>query len=158
MSPAIHVRQCADARALMHVRARGQFNGGGHVNHSIFWTNMAPPKDCSPPEGALLAAIEAEFGSLDAMKKQFAAQAVGVQGSGWAWLGYDQSKARLAITTTPNQDPCITKGLVPVLGLDVWEHAYYLDYKNVRPDYVGAFWEVTNWNNVAKRYADAGGD
>ncbi|KAJ3086122.1 Superoxide dismutase [Mn], mitochondrial [Quaeritorhiza haematococci] len=134
-----------------------KFNGGGHINHSIFWTNMAPPKlggGEPPKDGALLKAINTNWGSLDEFKKTFNAQAAGVQGSGWAWLGYNKTTKQLEIVTLPNQDPLTTH--VPLLGCDVWEHAYYLQYKNVRPDYLKAFWSVVNWKNVAERAASAG--
>jgi superoxide dismutase, Fe-Mn family len=134
-----------------------KFNGGGHVNHSIFWTNLAPISEGggTPPTGELLEAIKKEFGSLEQFIAQFSAKTAAVQGSGWGWLGYDADKKRLAIETCANQDPLSTKGLVPLLGVDVWEHAYYLQYKNVRPDYLKAIWQVINWSNVAERYASA---
>ncbi|KNC99586.1 uncharacterized protein SPPG_04974 [Spizellomyces punctatus DAOM BR117] len=130
-----------------------KFNGGGHINHSIFWTNLAPNGKGGGelPKGALLNAINSEFGSIDEFTKKFSAQAAGVQGSGWGWLGFNKATKRLEIATTPNQDPLTT--LVPLLGVDVWEHAYYLQYKNVRPDYLKAIWKVVNWKNVAERYA-----
>ena len=128
-------------------------NGGGHYNHSLFWTVMGPGKGGNP-SGDLAAAIDAAFGSLDAFKTQFAQAAATRFGSGWAWLivGAD---AKLAITSTPNQDNPLmdiaeVKG-TPILGLDVWEHAYYLHYQNRRPDYVTAFWNVVNWDEVARR-------
>ena len=96
-----------------------------------------------------IAMIERDFGSLDALKTKFAAQTVAVQGSGWGWLGYDKATQKLAVATTANQGPCSTVGLVPLLGVDVWEHAYYLQYKNVRPDYVNAIWDIVNWKDVA---------
>jgi superoxide dismutase, Fe-Mn family len=134
-----------------------KFNGGGHVNHSIFWTNLAPISEGggTPPTGELLEAIKKEFGSLEQFIAQFSAKTAAVQGSGWGWLGYDAGKKRLAIETCANQDPLSTKGLVPLLGVDVWEHAYYLQYKNVRPDYLKAIWQVINWSNVAERYKTA---
>ncbi|TPX34461.1 hypothetical protein SmJEL517_g02888 [Synchytrium microbalum] len=124
-----------------------KFNGGGHINHSIFWTVMAPPKQGGgePPKGALLNAINKDFGSLEAFTKSFNASTVAVQGSGWGWLGYNKAAKRLEIVTTANQDP-LTQ-LVPLLGVDVWEHAYYLQYKNVRPDYLDAIWHVINWKS-----------
>lgn len=134
-----------------------RFNGGGHVNHSIFWTNLAPTSDGggAPPTGDLLAGIEAQWGSLADFQSTFSAQTAAVQGSGWGWLGYNQGANRLEIATCANQDPCATTGLVPLLGIDVWEHAYYLDYKNVRPDYLKAIWEVINWENVNERFEAA---
>lgn len=128
-------------------------NGGGHYNHSLFWTVMGPGKG-GAPSGELAAAIDAAFGSLDNFKTQFAQAAATRFGSGWAWLivGAD---GKLAITSTPNQDNPLmdiaeVKG-TPILGLDVWEHAYYLHYQNRRPDYVAAFWNVVNWDEVARR-------
>ncbi len=128
-----------------------RFNGGGHVNHSIFWTNLTPGG--SELEGELADAINEEFGSLDSFISAFNAMTGPIQGSGWGWLGY--GNGRLQITTCANQDPLSTKGLVPLLGIDVWEHAYYIQYKNVRPDYLKAIWGIVNWKNVAERYAAA---
>ncbi|KAI9313952.1 Manganese/iron superoxide dismutase [Dichotomocladium elegans] len=129
-----------------------KFNGGGHINHSLFWKNLAPKNNGGggKPEGALLSAIEAEWGSFDDFKAKFNAAAASVQGSGWAWLGYNKESKRLAIATTPNQDPLLSHA--PLLGVDVWEHAYYLQYKNVRPDYLKAIWEVINWKEVNDRF------
>lgn len=129
-------------------------NGGGHYNHSLFWTLLSPT--ASTPTGALADAINATFTSLDEFKTKFAAAAAGRFGSGWAWLIKDAS-GKLAITSTPNQDNPLmdvaeVKG-TPLLGLDVWEHAYYLHYQNRRPDYIAAFWNVVNWSEVAKRFA-----
>lgn len=129
-------------------------NGGGHYNHSLFWTLLSPKG--GSPSGALLDAINAAFGSVDEMKTKFYAAAAGRFGSGWAWLIKDAS-GKLAITSTPNQDNPLmdvaeAKG-TPVLGLDVWEHAYYLNYQNRRPDYVAAWWNVVNWDEAAKRFA-----
>ena len=137
-------------------------NGGGHYNHSLFWTIMAPNAG-GAPTGALADAINAAFGSFDEFKTKFNAAATGRFGSGWAWLIKDAS-GKLAITSTANQDnplmdlPAGQAGVAevkgtPVLGLDVWEHAYYLNYQNRRPDYCAAFWNVVNWNEVAKRFA-----
>jgi Fe-Mn family superoxide dismutase len=129
-------------------------NGGGHYNHSLFWTILGPK--AGVPSGALADAINAAFGTFDEFKTKFAAAATGRFGSGWAWLIKDAS-GKLAITSTPNQDNPLmdvaeTKG-TPLLGLDVWEHAYYLNYQNRRPDYITAFWNVVNWDEVAKRFA-----
>jgi Fe-Mn family superoxide dismutase len=129
-------------------------NGGGHYNHSLFWTIMGPNAG-GAPSGALATAIDAAFGSFDEFKTKFAAAAAGRFGSGWAWLIKD-SGGKLQITSTPNQDNPLMdvaeiKG-TPLLGLDVWEHAYYLNYQNRRPDYVTAFWNVVNWNEVAARF------
>ena len=128
-------------------------NGGGHYNHSLFWMVMSAKG--GSPSGALADAINAAFGSLDEMKAQFNAAAAGRFGSGWAWLIKDAS-GKLVITSTPNQDNPLmdvaeVKG-TPILGLDVWEHAYYLNYQNRRPDYAAAFWNVVNWDEVAKRF------
>jgi superoxide dismutase, Fe-Mn family len=131
-------------------------NGGGHANHSFFWTIMGPGKG-GEPTGALAAAITKEFGSLAAMKEKFAAAAATRFGSGWAWLVVDGGS--LKIGSTANQDSPLMGasiaglGGTPILGLDVWEHAYYLHYQNRRPDYVTAFWNVVDWDAVAKRYA-----
>uniref|UniRef100_A0A7R9VNA0 Superoxide dismutase n=1 Tax=Chlamydomonas euryale TaxID=1486919 RepID=A0A7R9VNA0_9CHLO len=144
-----------DVAKMIQLQSPIKFNGGGHVNHSIFWTNLAPPKDCAPPSGELLKMIEAQWKSLDNFQAAMSAASAGVQGSGWGWLGYNKGAGRLEIQTMPNQDPLSMTGLVPLLGIDVWEHAYYLDYKNARPDYLKAIWKVVNWKNVAERLAAA---
>lgn len=132
-----------------------RFNGGGHLNHSIFWTNLSP-NGGGDPSGELLEAINRDFGSVGNLKTRLSASTVAVQGSGWGWLGFDKVNKRLCIATCPNQDPLeATTGLVPLMGIDVWEHAYYLQYKNVRPDYVNAIYNIVDWNNVAERYAKA---
>jgi Fe-Mn family superoxide dismutase len=122
-------------------------NGGGHWNHSMFWQIMAP-KSGGAPSGALADGIKQSFGSFDDFKKQFAAAATGRFGSGWAWLVVEGGK--LAITSTPNQDNPLMDGKQAILGLDVWEHAYYLKYQNRRPDYITAWWNVVNWAEVNK--------
>jgi Fe-Mn family superoxide dismutase len=132
-------------------------NGGGHFNHSLFWT-VLKPNGGGAPSGELGEAINKQFGSFEEFKTQFAQAAATRFGSGWAWLIVKDDKS-LAISSTPNQDNPLmdiaeAKG-TPVLGLDVWEHAYYLNYQNRRPDYVSAFWNVVNWDEVAKRYAAA---
>lgn len=150
-------QQKNDLATMTSLLAAIKFNGGGNINHTIFWTNLSP-KDKEggvPPEGALAQAIQQEFGSLQSLIDQLSAKSVAIQGSGWGWLGYDKSLNRLALATCDNQDPLITKGLVPLLGIDVWEHSYYLQYKNVRPDYVKALWSVINWKNVAERFEKA---
>lgn len=144
-----------DVAATIALQSALKFNGGGHVNHSIFWTNLTPPKKASPPQGILLDAISHDFGSLQNFTSQMTAQTVAIQGSGWGWLGYNKTSKRLEIATCANQDPLSTKGLIPLLGIDVWEHAYYLQYKNVRLDYVKGIWTIINWSNVAERYAIA---
>ncbi len=132
-------------------------NGGGHYNHSLFWTVMGP-KGGGAPTGALADAINAAFGSFDEFKTKFGTAAATRFGSGWAWLIVG-SDGKLAVTSTPNQDNPLmdvaeVKG-TPILGLDVWEHAYYLHYQNRRPDYVSAFWSVVNWDEVSKRFGAA---
>ncbi|CZQ84280.1 superoxide dismutase [Trichococcus collinsii] len=134
------------------IRTAVRNNGGGHANHSLFWTVLAPNAG-GEPTGAVKDGIEEAFGSFDAMKEKFAAAAVGRFGSGWAWLVVSDGK--LEITSTPNQDSPISEGKTPILGLDVWEHAYYLKYKNVRPEYIKAFWNLVNWNEVNNRLAAA---
>lgn len=129
-------------------------NGGGHYNHSLFWTILSP-NGGGQPSGALAEAINKAFGSFDKFKEEFAAAAANRFGSGWAWLIVDGTGS-LKVTSTPNQDNPLmdvaeVKG-TPILGLDVWEHAYYLKYQNKRPDYVSAFWNAVNWNEVAKRF------
>ncbi|MDQ8044179.1 MAG: superoxide dismutase [Solirubrobacteraceae bacterium] len=126
-------------------------NGGGHYNHSLFWESLSP--DGGEPTGDLADAITAKFGSVDAFKEQFEAAGVNQFGSGWAWLVLDGGE--LAITSTANQDSPLTDGKTPLLGNDVWEHAYYLNYQNKRPAYLKAFWNVVNWDKVAERYAAA---
>nr|ACV41936.1 superoxide dismutase [Eriocheir sinensis] len=131
-----------------------KFNGG-HLNHTIFWTNMAPDAG-GEPSGAVADAINESFGSFQSFKDKFSAASVGVKGSGWGWIGYCPKNDKLAIATCQNQDPLqLTHGLVPLLGLDVWEHAYYLQRKNLRADYVKAFFNVINWSNVNERYENA---
>ncbi|MDX6514976.1 MAG: superoxide dismutase, Fe-Mn family [Gaiellaceae bacterium] len=123
-------------------------NAGGHANHSLFWTLMSPTGG-GQPGGELGAAIESEFGDFETFKTQFGEAAVNRFGSGWAWLVHDGSSVK--ITSTPNQDSPIMDGQTPLLGLDVWEHAYYLKYQNRRPDYVAAWWNVVDWDAVAAR-------
>ena len=128
-------------------------NAGGHANHSLFWTVIGP--NCGgEPTGDLAAAINSAFGSLAAFKEKFAAAATTRFGSGWAWLSFD--KGKLVVESTANQDSPLMEGRTPLLGLDVWEHAYYLNYQNRRPDYITAFWNVVNWPEVARRFAEAG--
>lgn len=128
-------------------------NGGGHANHSLFWQLMGPGKG-GEPTGEVAAAINAAFGDFAGFKEKFAAAGVGRFGSGWAWVIAEKGGA-LSITSTPNQDTPIMEGKTPILGLDVWEHAYYLNYQNRRPDYIAAWWNVVNWDKVAELYAKA---
>lgn len=135
------------------IRAAVRNNGGGHANHSQFWTQMSKSGG-GEPKGKLSDAINATFGSFTSFKEQFAKAAIGRFGSGWAWLTIDR-KGTLAITSTANQDTPLSENLVPLLGLDVWEHAYYLKYQNRRADYVEAWWNVVNWADVATRFEAA---
>ncbi|MET2143665.1 superoxide dismutase [Enterococcus faecalis] len=134
------------------IRTAVRNNGGGHANHTFFWEIMAPNAG-GQPTGAIKEAIDETFGSFDEMKAAFKTVATGRFGSGWAWLVVNNGK--LEITSTPNQDSPLMDGQTPVLGLDVWEHAYYLKYKNVRPDYIEAFWNVVNWDKVNELFAAA---
>ncbi|MEC0368531.1 superoxide dismutase [Paenibacillus chibensis] len=134
------------------IRTAVRNNGGGHANHSLFW-EIIGPNGGGAPSGKLAAAIDSELGGFDKFKEDFAKAATTRFGSGWAWLVVKDGK--LAITSTPNQDNPIMEGQTPVLGLDVWEHAYYLKYQNKRPDYIAAFWNVVNWDAVGKRYEEA---
>ena len=132
------------------VRMAVQNNGGGHANHSLFWECLSP-NGGGMPEGELGMAITETFGGFDQFKEQFANAAATRFGSGWAWLVV--SNGKLEIMSTANQDSPLTQGKTPILGLDVWEHAYYLKYQNKRPDYISAFWNLVNWKNVAQWYA-----
>jgi len=141
------------------IRTAVRNNGGGHFNHSLFWKVMAPAGSGGAPSSELAAAIDTAFGSMDAFKEKFAAAATTRFGSGWAWLGVKADGA-LSVCSTPNQDNPLMTDVVectctPILGLDVWEHAYYLAYQNRRPDYVSAWWDVVNWAEVSRRFADA---
>ena len=131
------------------VRTAVRNNGGGHWNHSQFWEWMGPKRG-GEPSGRLADAIKSSFGDFAKFKEQFAAAAAGRFGSGWAWL-VDEGNGKLSITSTPNQDNPLMEGKKAILGLDVWEHAYYLKYQNKRPDYVAAWWNVVNWDAVAKK-------
>nr|ADM64421.1 manganese superoxide dismutase [Alitta succinea] len=145
----------SDISTVIALQPALKFNGGGHINHSIFWQNMSP-NGGGDPSGDLLAQINKDFGSVDNMRKQLSAVTTAIQGSGWGWLGFNQSSKSLQIATCANQDPLrATTGLVPLFGIDVWEHAYYLQYKNVRPDYVNAIWQVANWKDVEARFKEA---
>jgi Fe-Mn family superoxide dismutase len=130
------------------------FHLGGHVNHSIFWTNLAPGSG-GTPEGELAAAVDEFFGSFDKFTAHFTAAAMGIQGSGWAVLSYDPVGSQLVIQQLFDQQGNTAQGTIPVLQLDMWEHAFYLDYQNVKADYVAAFWNIVNWENVHQRFAAA---
>ena len=134
-------------------RGAVQNNGGGHANHSLFWTVMAPNAG-GKPEGALAEAIESQLGGFDAFKEAFTKAALTRFGSGWAWLSVTPEK-KLVVESTGNQDSPLMTGNTPILGLDVWEHAYYLRYQNRRPEYIGAFFNVINWPEVSRRYEAA---
>jgi len=155
LGEAVEAGDIAAANALLPAI---KFNGGGHLNHTIFWTNMAPNAGATPtaPQGEIAQAIDKDFGSFQAFQDKFSTTSVGIKGSGWGWLGYCPSEDKLAVAACQNQDPLqLTHGLVPLLGLDVWEHAYYLQYKNLRADYVKAFANVVDWDNVNQRYLAA---
>ncbi|XP_012274063.1 superoxide dismutase [Mn], mitochondrial [Orussus abietinus] len=133
-----------------------KFNGGGHLNHSIFWKNLSPSS--SKPSDALSKQIQKDFNDFETFKKRLSEATIAIQGSGWGWLGYNPTYKRLEIKTCGNQDPLqATTGLVPLFGIDVWEHAYYLQYKNVRPDYVKAIFDIANWEDVSNRFKEASG-
>ncbi|QWU46880.1 superoxide dismutase [Mn] [Bacillus sp. NP247] len=134
------------------IRTAVRNNGGGHANHTFFWTILSP-NGGGQPVGELATAIEAKFSSFDAFKEEFAKAGATRFGSGWAWLVVNNGE--LEVTSTPNQDSPLTEGKTPVIGLDVWEHAYYLNYQNRRPDYIGAFWNVVDWNVAEKLYQEA---
>jgi Fe-Mn family superoxide dismutase len=146
-----------DVAAMIALQQAIRFNGGGHINHTIFWTILAPISKGGggAPSGELASMIARDFGSFDAFKEKFNAAATGIQGSGWAWLGFNKKLRRLEITTCANQDPLSAQELVPVMGIDVWEHAYYLQYKNVRAEYVKALWQIYNWKQIEERFSKA---
>jgi Fe-Mn family superoxide dismutase len=129
-------------------------NGGGHYNHSLFWEQLGPGKG-GAPSGPLAEAIDAAFGSFDDFKAKFKDAGVNQFGSGWSWLVHDGSG--LQVVSSPNQDNPVSEGSTPLLGCDVWEHAYYLKYQNRRPDYIDAFWNVVDWDKVAERYSAVAG-
>lgn len=143
-----------DLATMIALQQAIKFNGGGHINHSIFWTNLAPVDKGGgePPKGELLQAIQSHYGSLDTLKEKMSQMSVAIQGSGWGWLGFDRAAQKLILAACANQDPLTTQGFIPLLGIDVWEHAYYLQYMNVRADYVKNIWKVVNWANVSDRY------
>jgi len=135
------------------IRTAVRNNGGGHANHSLFWQILSP-NGGGEPTGAIAAAIETELGGFAKFKEDFAKAATTRFGSGWAWLVVDKA-GKLSVTSTPNQDTPLSEGKTPILALDVWEHAYYLKFQNKRPDYIAAFWNLVNWDEVNKRYAAA---
>ena len=134
-----------------NIRTAVRNNGGGHLNHSMFWTIMATPGGAAGPTGALAEAINAKFGSFDTFKEQVNGAATTRFGSGWAWLV--KSGSGIEVYSTANQDSPVMEGKSPIMGIDVWEHAYYLKYQNRRPDYMAAWWSVVNWTEIEKRFA-----
>ncbi|RPB23292.1 superoxide dismutase mitochondrial precursor [Terfezia boudieri ATCC MYA-4762] len=143
-----------DVAKQVELQALVKFHGGGHLNHTLFWENLAPKSSCggAPPSGILASQINKTFGTYDAFKKAMNAALMGVQGSGWAWLVKDSETGGVGIVTRPNQDPVVGK-LRPLLGIDAWEHAYYLQYENRKAEYFGAIWDVVNWKAAEKRFA-----
>lgn len=147
-----------DLDTMISLQPLIRFNGGGHINHSIFWTNLAPHNQGGGelPKGDLADDINAKYGSIETLIEKMNTKAAAIPGSGWCWLGYCPETQELMIWTCKNQDPLKAKStIIPLLGIDVWEHAYYLQYKNARPDYLKAIWKVVNWKNVSERYAKA---
>ncbi|CAF1250425.1 unnamed protein product [Didymodactylos carnosus] len=145
-----------DLSTLIHLQPSLRFNGGGHINHAIFWQILCPKQGGNQPSGELSEAITRDFGSLDKMIQQLSNASVGIQGSGWGWLGLNKQENKLQIATCANQDPLqATTGLIPLFGIDVWEHAYYLQYKNVRADYVKNIFNIANWKRVEENYQKA---
>jgi Fe-Mn family superoxide dismutase len=147
-------RTSGDLTYINQLEKNLAFNLGGHVNHSVFWTNMSPDGG-DKPTGELAAAIDEFFGSFDGFRAQFTAAATGLQGSGWAVLGWDPLGSKLLIHQLFDQQGNTVLGTIPVLQLDMWEHAFYLDYFNVKADYVKAWWNIVNWENAAQRFAAA---
>ncbi|XKL66896.1 hypothetical protein PGB90_010316 [Kerria lacca] len=142
-----------DANSVLELGSALKFNGGGHINHSLFWEMLTPNSSNTKISDKLNGAIENTFGSFNSFKSQLSAIAVGIQGSGWAWLGCNPTTKHLLLIPCANQDPLKeTTGLIPLFGIDVWEHAYYLQYKNARADYVNAIFEIINWNYVSQRF------
>lgn len=145
-----------DLPALLALQGAMRFNGGGHINHSLFWPQFKPKSQFAPlNEGALKHSIERDFGSVEQMIEKLSAASGAIQGSGWGWLAYDRVTKELVIATCANQDPLKMLGLEPIFGIDVWEHAYYLQYKNVRGDYVKKIWEIVDWKVLEERYHKA---
>ncbi|PWN30619.1 Fe-Mn family superoxide dismutase, variant [Jaminaea rosea] len=144
-----------DVKGTIASQSAIKFNGGGHVNHSLFWLNLAPEKEGGGKlvDGQLKAAIEKQFGGLDELKKKVNAQALAIQGSGWAWLGYDPSTKSLDIVTTKDQDPLLSH--VPLVGIDMWEHSYYLQHQNNKAAYLENVWKVVNWKTAEERMKQA---
>jgi Fe-Mn family superoxide dismutase len=157
MEKFLEAKEKEDLEKMAALLSAINFNGGGNINHTIFWTNLAPEGKGGggKPKGDLAKAIDAKFGSFEKFVEHFNTKTGAIQGSGWGWLGYCSACKEIKFETCANQDALSTKGLVPLLGIDVWEHAYYLQYKNVRADYLKNIWRIVNWDNVAERYANA---
>ncbi|KAK5174303.1 Superoxide dismutase [Mn], mitochondrial [Saxophila tyrrhenica] len=147
------VQSQGDIQGQIAQQALINFHGGGHINHTLFWENLAPKSSGGgePPSGQLATAINNSYGSLDAMKEKFNAALAGIQGSGWAWLVQDTQTGAIGIKTYANQDPVVGQ-FRPLLGIDAWEHAYYLQYQNRKAEYFGAVWDVVNWKAAEKRF------
>ncbi|TIB74688.1 manganese and iron superoxide dismutase [Wallemia mellicola] len=146
----VKAQSANDVKSLIALQPALKFNGGGHINHTLFWKNLTPESGKTKPTGALADQINKDFGSFDTLKTKLNTATAGIQGSGWGWLGYNKEAKRLEIATTANQDPLTH--LVPLLGIDIWEHAFYLQYKNVKPDYLNAIWNVMNLEEAGQRF------
>ncbi|KAH0826290.1 manganese superoxide dismutase [Lanmaoa asiatica] len=153
--------KAATPKERIALQAAIRFNGGGHINHSFFWTILAPSAAEGKGNGGVIKdgpfkkAIDATFGSVDAFKKEFNATTAAIQGSGWGWLGYNPKSKTIEIVTTSNQDPLLSH--VPIIGVDIWEHAFYLQYLNVKAEYLNAIWNVINFEEAEKRFIEASG-
>lgn len=154
MEKFIDAEQKGDMEAMIALEGAIRFNGGGHINHSYFWKQLAPKGKGGgeEPKGGLARAIENDFGSFSVLKDKLSRASLGIQGSGWGWLGYNKAEEHLVVTTCANQDPLSIQGIVPLVGIDVWEHAYYLDYQNRRADYINNIWNIINWTVVADNF------
>ncbi|KAJ7290330.1 manganese superoxide dismutase [Mycena rebaudengoi] len=149
--------KAASPKERIALQAALKFNGGGHINHSLFWKNLAPSPEKGGnggvlKDGPLKKAIDADFGSIEKLRDQFNAATLGIQGSGWGWLGLNPKTGHLELATTPNQDPLLD--LTPIIGVDIWEHAFYLQYLNVKADYLKAIWSVINFEEAEKRFVE----
>ncbi|KAJ1299422.1 hypothetical protein OPQ81_012031 [Rhizoctonia solani] len=142
------------ARQQIALQAAIKFNGGGHINHSLFWKNLAPANSPESKRSEAAPTLDQAIKStFPEFQSEFSTEALGIQGSGWAWLAFNTSSRRLEIITTPNQDP-VLRPYVPIIGVDMWEHAFYLQYKNVKPDYLAAIWNVINWKEAERRFVE----
>ncbi|EKM52210.1 uncharacterized protein PHACADRAFT_260432 [Phanerochaete carnosa HHB-10118-sp] len=137
------------------LQAALKFNGGGHINHTLFWKNLVPESEGGGKlaDGLLKQALERDFGSIDKFKNKMNTVTAAIQGSGWGWLGYNPETGKLEIVTTANQDPLLSHA--PIIGIDIWEHSFYLQYKNVKPDYLKAIWNVINFKEAENRFVEA---